>query len=142
MNNAVATLATMFGSSITNVSNNMTVKPFKKDKKGDADLGIVSSSYKSGTIPTSFNSLKTVRDIMKRSPTSVFTYKADDKGLELKKILTDAFARGYDGGISIEPHMQVVFHDASIKADPQAMYDNYVEYGKRIMAMVAEIKKA
>lgn len=89
MNNAVATLATMFGSSIANVSNNMTVKPFKKDKKGDADLGIVSSSYKSGTIPTSFNSLKTVRDIMKRSPTSVFTYKADDKGLELKKILTD-----------------------------------------------------
>ena len=71
----------------------------------------------------------------------ICTWPGEGNG-DVKKILTDAFARGYDGGISIEPHMQVVFHDASIKADPQAMYDNYVEYGKRIMAMVAEIKKA
>ena len=59
----------------------------------------------------------------------------------VRQILTDAFSRGYDGGISIEPHMRVVFHDASIKADPQAMFDNYVEYGRRIEAMVADIKK-
>ena len=59
----------------------------------------------------------------------------------VRQILTDAISRGYDGGISIEPHMQVVFHDASIKADPQAMFDNYVEYGRRIEAMVADIKK-
>lgn len=70
----------------------------------------------------------------------ICTWPGEGNG-DVKKILTDAFSRGYDGGISIEPHMQVVFHDASIKADPQAMFDNYVEYGKRIMAMIAEIKR-
>ena len=35
----------------------------------------------------------------------------------MRDILKDAFARGYNGGISIEPHMLVVFHDAASKAD-------------------------
>ncbi len=61
---------------------------------------------------------------------------------DVKRILTDLFARGYDGGISIEPHMQVIFHDASVKADPQAMFDNYVEYGRRLMKLVEECRKA
>lgn len=59
---------------------------------------------------------------------------------QVHRILKDLFASGYDGGISIEPHMAVVFHDASVKASPEAQYQNYVEYGRRMMKMIGEIK--
>jgi hypothetical protein len=45
-------------------------------------------------------------------------------------------------GISIEPHMVVVFHDAQSKTNNEdAMRNNYVEYGKRLEAMIGELKK-
>jgi len=57
-------------------------------------------------------------------------------------ILKDAFARGYDAGISIEPHMVVVFHDAQSKAaGEEAMQKNFVEYGQRLEKLIADIKK-
>ena len=60
----------------------------------------------------------------------------------VKRIVTDALCRGYDGGFSIEPHMKVIFHDASVKSDAQAMFDTYVEYGRRFMKLVEEAKVA
>jgi sugar phosphate isomerase/epimerase len=54
-------------------------------------------------------------------------------------ILRDALSRGYDGGISIEPHMVVVFHDANSKANDDAMRANYVEYGRRLEKLIKEI---
>jgi len=48
-------------------------------------------------------------------------------------ILKDAIARGYNAGVSIEPHMVVVFHDAQSKtASEDSMRKNYVEYGRRL----------
>jgi len=68
-------------------------------------------------------------------------YKFPGEGqAQVPKILKDLFARGYDAGISIEPHMAVVFHDKSVKASPEAQYQNYVEYGRRLEKMVNEIK--
>ena len=58
----------------------------------------------------------------------------------MREILSDAFNRGYDAGISIEPHMAVVFHDASVTADPKAQFNNYVEYGKKMMQVIEELK--
>jgi sugar phosphate isomerase/epimerase len=60
----------------------------------------------------------------------------------VQDILADALARGYDAGISIEPHMVVVFHDPNRKgADADAsMRKNYVEYGRRLEKMLGEIK--
>jgi len=61
----------------------------------------------------------------------------------VKDILRDAFASGYDAGVSIEPHMVVVFHDVSgtgktvTEADTQA---NFIEYGKRLEKLIAEVK--
>jgi sugar phosphate isomerase/epimerase len=69
----------------------------------------------------------------------VCTWPGEGDG-DVKRILQDAFSRGYDGGLSIEPHMQVVFHDASIQADPQARFDNYVEYGRRLVDLVKRLK--
>ena len=53
-------------------------------------------------------------------------------------ILRDAFARGYHAGISIEPHMVVVFHDTAAKATPDdATRTNFVEYGRRLETLIA-----
>lgn len=56
------------------------------------------------------------------------------------RILADALASGYDAGISIEPHMVVVFHDANSKANDDAMRANYVEYGRRLEKLIAGLR--
>ncbi len=58
----------------------------------------------------------------------------------VRDILKDAFARGYDGGISIEPHMVVVFHDAGSKSNDDAMRANYIEYGRRLERLVNDVR--
>jgi sugar phosphate isomerase/epimerase len=58
----------------------------------------------------------------------------------VRDILKDAFARGYDGGISIEPHMVVVFHDAGSKSNDDAMRTNYIEYGLRLERLVNDVE--
>ncbi|MDD5686868.1 MAG: sugar phosphate isomerase/epimerase [Elusimicrobia bacterium] len=55
------------------------------------------------------------------------------------EILTDLMKNGYDGGISIEPHLKVVVHDSSVKSDAKAMYDSYIEYGRRTEKILSEI---
>jgi sugar phosphate isomerase/epimerase len=60
---------------------------------------------------------------------------------DVRRILKDLLARGYDGGISIEPHLAVVFHDASVKSPEQVRYDNYVEYGRRLMRLLDDIRR-
>lgn len=58
----------------------------------------------------------------------------------VRDILTDALRRGYRGGISIEPHMAVVFHDATVTTSAEVQYANYVEYGRRLAALIKEIE--
>ena len=58
-------------------------------------------------------------------------------------ILSDAFSRAYDGALSIEPHMVVVFHDAQSKAtSEEAMRSNFIEYGRRLEKMSAAIQRS
>lgn len=60
---------------------------------------------------------------------------------QVRRILKDAFARGYDAGISIEPHMVVVFHDAHAKTASDAdVCANFVEYGRRLEKLIAEVR--
>lgn len=70
----------------------------------------------------------------------ICTWPGEGNG-DVRRIVADLLLRGYDGGFSIEPHMTVIFHDASVKADAQAMFDNYVEYGRRFMALVETCRK-
>jgi sugar phosphate isomerase/epimerase len=57
------------------------------------------------------------------------------------EIIRDLLAGGYDGGISIEPHMSVVFHDESVTSSDEQRYNNYVEYGRRMNEIITGIKK-
>ena len=59
----------------------------------------------------------------------------------VERILADAFARGYDAGISIEPHMVAVFHDANSAAQDDALVANFVEYGRRLESLIAKVRR-
>jgi len=68
-----------------------------------------------------------------------YKYPGQGQG-RVRDILRDAMARGYDAGISIEPHVAAVFHDSSVKASEQDMFDSYVRYGRELEKMIADIK--
>ncbi len=57
----------------------------------------------------------------------------------VRDILLDAKQRGYDGGVSIEPHMTVVFHESDSGASDEAMFNNFVEYGRRLEGLLSGI---
>jgi sugar phosphate isomerase/epimerase len=63
-----------------------------------------------------------------------------DGDAQVRRIIKDLLANGYDGGIAIEPHMAVVFHDAHVKSSPEAQYAKFVEYGRRMEALIEDIK--
>lgn len=56
----------------------------------------------------------------------------------VEEIVADLLKSGYDGGFSMEPHMVRVFHDPN--PGDNSVNDNYVEYGRRFMALVDKIK--
>lgn len=60
----------------------------------------------------------------------------------VRRILSDALESGYDAGISIEPHLAVVFHDDSVKASNEEIYQSFIGYGKALMELLDDIQKA
>jgi sugar phosphate isomerase/epimerase len=65
-----------------------------------------------------------------------YTWPGEGAG-RLMDILKDAFARGYDAGFSIEPHMVSVFHDTSGKGgNDDSLRANFLEYGRRLGGLV------
>jgi sugar phosphate isomerase/epimerase len=70
---------------------------------------------------------------------TLFTYPGEGDG-DVRRIVKDLLAGGYDGGISIEPHMAAVFHEDSGQTEADVKYANYVEYGRRMMKMIKDIE--
>ncbi len=71
--------------------------------------------------------------------TLTHTHAGDGQG-DVIRIVADALARGYQGLISIEPHLTVVHHDTSITATEAQKFANYVDYGHRVRALVCGIQ--
>ncbi|MFQ3619319.1 MAG: sugar phosphate isomerase/epimerase family protein [Spirochaetales bacterium] len=69
----------------------------------------------------------------------VYCWPEEGKG-ELRRILRDLIQKGYDGGFSLEPHMQVVFHDPSITAPQEQRFSTFIEYGKRFQYLLQEVQ--
>jgi sugar phosphate isomerase/epimerase len=69
----------------------------------------------------------------------IFTFPGQGQG-DTYAIVKDLLAGGYDGGISIEPHLSVVFHDKDVTSNDEVRYANYVEYGRRMMRMIDQIR--
>lgn len=70
-----------------------------------------------------------------------FTYPGEGNGY-VKEIVKDLFANGYDDGFSIEPHLTAIIHLAKDADDPNAAFNVYLEYGRRLMKLVQTIKNA
>ena len=72
---------------------------------------------------------------------TVFTFAGEGKG-HVRKVLCDLLSRGYDGGISMEPHMASVFHEGEgTRSKAEQCYANYVEYGQRFMALLDHVRR-
>ncbi|MFC1452896.1 sugar phosphate isomerase/epimerase family protein [Verrucomicrobiota bacterium] len=70
-----------------------------------------------------------------------YTFPGEGSG-DVARIVRDLIETGYDGGFSIEPHLAVVFHDESVQSEADVMYRNYVEYGRRMEAIIGDIAAA
>jgi sugar phosphate isomerase/epimerase len=60
---------------------------------------------------------------------------------KVNEIVKDLLQNGYKGGFSMEPHMALVYHDDNSEATEALKSANYVEYGKRFMTLVNDIKE-
>ena len=80
-----------------------------------------------------------IKDAVRTEEGEEYRFPGEGDG-RVRDILKDAFANGYDAGISIEPHMTVVFHDTDSEAPEQKMADNFVEYGRRLEKLIGEVQ--
>lgn len=77
-------------------------------------------------------------------PDAIFTFPGFGGG-DVRAIVCDLLKNGYNGGISIEPHVAAVFHDTGKEnasaAYEKLKYDSYVRYGKIFMKLLEECKE-
>ncbi len=59
---------------------------------------------------------------------------------DVVRIVRDLVKNGYDGGISMEPHLAFVAHDSSVKSEEEYRYESYIEYGRRFEKILADIR--
>lgn len=71
-------------------------------------------------------------------PTLEHTFPGEGDG-DVRRIIQDLLQQGYQGALSIEPHLAVVYHDDSITSPDEIRYANYIEYGRRLEALVASL---
>jgi sugar phosphate isomerase/epimerase len=70
--------------------------------------------------------------------TCAYTFPGEGQG-DVRRIVDDLLRSGYDGGLSIEPHLAVVFHEDHGETRESVMYRSYVEYGRRLEKLIAEM---
>lgn len=76
---------------------------------------------------------------LKTDGEEIYSFPGEGDG-RVHDIVTDLLKRGYDGVFSIEPHMAVVFHDASVQSSETVRFDTFVEYGRRFMQLLASAR--
>ena len=58
----------------------------------------------------------------------------------VREIIQDLMNRGYEGGLSIEPHLAAVVHTGE-ESGPEKLYESYVTYGRRLSNLVERLGK-
>ena len=67
-----------------------------------------------------------------------YTFCGEGEGY-VREIVGDLLRTGYDGGLSIEPHLAAVVHTAQVADSEARLYESYVEYGRRFMKLVESV---
>ncbi|MBP9004409.1 MAG: sugar phosphate isomerase/epimerase [Candidatus Hydrogenedentes bacterium] len=82
-----------------------------------------------------------IKDARKVDGVDHYTMCGDGDGC-VREILADLKRSGYDGGISIEPHLAAVIHTGQTCDNADALYNSYVAYGRRLMELVRALNWA
>lgn len=80
-----------------------------------------------------------IKDAKKVDGEDVYCYCGEGDGC-VREVLGDLLSKGYDGGISIEPHLAAVIHTGQEAESEAELYDTYTEYGRRLMKIVDEVR--
>jgi sugar phosphate isomerase/epimerase len=70
---------------------------------------------------------------------TTYTFPGEGDG-DVYRIVEDLLADGYDGGISIEPHMSIVHHNSVVSPQEQ-QFNTYVEYGRRMERLIQQARQ-
>ena len=70
--------------------------------------------------------------------TEHYHYPGEGAG-QIRKIVSELKRDGYDGYFSIEPHMEVVFHNAAAESTEERRIANFIEYGRRFERLLEEV---
>ncbi len=79
-----------------------------------------------------------IKDGYRKDGKNIFTFAGEGQG-DVWKIMEDLIRSGYDGGISMEPHLSSVFHEEGQALDPEICHKVYVEYGQRFQKKMLEL---
>jgi sugar phosphate isomerase/epimerase len=80
-----------------------------------------------------------VKDGVQEDGKTVYTYPGEGEG-RVGDVLRDLIGRGYQGGVSIEPHLAAVVHEGKAASAAESAYERYVEYGRRLMKLAERVK--
>ncbi len=80
-----------------------------------------------------------IKDAKRIDGVDHYTYCGEGDGY-VRQIVGDLLATGYDGGFSIEPHLAAIIHTGASANDADQLYQSYTEYGRRLMALVDEVR--
>ncbi len=80
-----------------------------------------------------------IKDIKAADGKEAYAFPGEGDG-KVREVVADLFKSGYDGGMSIEPHMAAQVHLGTRAEGTQNAFDLYVEYGRRLMKLVDDLK--
>lgn len=80
-----------------------------------------------------------IKDIRKVNGEDHYVYCGEGDGC-VREIVGDLLANGYDGGLSIEPHLAAIIHTGERTTSEEKLYSTYTEYGRRLMQIVEEVR--
>ena len=80
-----------------------------------------------------------IKDAKRVGTEDVYTYCGEGDGY-VREVIHDLLSTGYDGGISIEPHLEAIIHTGQQADSGAQLYESYTEYGRRLMRIVEEVR--
>ncbi len=81
-----------------------------------------------------------IKDGVQENGQTRYTYPGEGEG-RVADVLRDLIERGYEGCVSIEPHLAAVVHEGKGASEAESAYECYVEYGRRLVDLVDKVKQ-
>ncbi|MCD6169062.1 MAG: sugar phosphate isomerase/epimerase, partial [Candidatus Latescibacteria bacterium] len=84
-----------------------------------------------------------IKDALRPKPGEepVYTFPGEGDGC-VKEIVQDLLKSGYQGGMSIEPHLSAIIHLGKEASSEAKAFETYVEYGRRLMRLIEQLQNA